>query len=125
VVLPEPEAGLAAGILIGLRDLVDRDLAAAFTTAGVSHIVAISGWNIAIVGAAVAAAAGRIGRRRRSVLTIVAIAAYVMFAGASASVVRAALMAASCCSPAKPAGPVGRLPPSAGRPCCCCSRTPA
>ena len=29
--LPEPEAGLAAGILIGLRDRVDRDLAAAFT----------------------------------------------------------------------------------------------
>ena len=52
---PEPEAGLAAGILIGLRDRVDRDLAAAFTTAGVSHVVAISGWNIAIVAAAVAA----------------------------------------------------------------------
>ena len=92
-VLPEPEAGLAAGILIGLRDQVDRDLAAAFTTAGVSHVVAISGWNIAIVAAAVAAVAGRLGRRRRSVVTIVAICAYVLFAGASASVVRAALMA--------------------------------
>ena len=92
-VLPEPEAGLAAGILIGLRDLVDRDLAAAFTTAGVSHVVAISGWNIAIVAAAVAAATGRLGRRRRSVVTILAIVAYVAFAGASASVVRAALMA--------------------------------
>ena len=41
--LPEPEAGLAAGILVGLRDRVDRDLAADFTTAGVSHVVAISG----------------------------------------------------------------------------------
>ena len=60
-VLPEPEAGLAAGILIGLRDRVDRDLAAAFTTAGVSHVVAISGWNIAIVAAAIAAVAGRSG----------------------------------------------------------------
>jgi competence protein ComEC len=92
-VLPEPEAGLAAGILIGLRDRVDRDLAAAFTTAGVSHVVAISGWNIAIVAAAVAALAGRLGRRRRSIVTLVAIGAYVAFAGASASVVRAALMA--------------------------------
>ena len=89
-VLPEPEAGLAAGILIGLRDRVDRDLAAAFTTAGVSHVVAISGWNIAIVAAAVAAMAGRLGRRRRSVVTIVAIVAYVAFAGGSPSVVRAA-----------------------------------
>ena len=92
-VLPEPEAGLAAGILIGLRDQVDRDLAAAFTTAGVSHVVAISGWNIAIVAAAIAALTGRLGRRRRSVVTVLAIVAYVAFAGASPSVVRAALMA--------------------------------
>ena len=73
-VLPEPEAGLAAGILIGLRDRVDREVAAAFTTAGVSHVVAISGWNIAIVAAAVATPGrpawspppgGRHGRRDR------------------------------------------------------------
>ncbi len=92
-VLPEPEAGLAAGILIGLRDRVDRGVAAAFTTAGVSHVVAISGWNIAIVAAAIAAVAGRIGRRRRTVVTAVAIVAYIAFAGASPSVLRAGAMA--------------------------------
>jgi competence protein ComEC len=92
-VLPEPEAGLAAGILIGLRDRVDRDVATAFTTAGASHIVAISGWNIAIVAAAVAAIAGGLGRRRRSVVTALAITAYVAFAGASPSVLRAGAMA--------------------------------
>jgi competence protein ComEC len=97
-VLPEPEAGLAAGILIGLRDRVDRDLAAAFTTAGVSHVVAISGWNIAIVAAAVGALAGRLGRRRRSVVTILAIATYALFAGASASVLRAAVMSRAACA---------------------------
>ena len=91
--IPEPEAGLAAGIVIGLRDRVDRDLAAAFTTVGASHVVAISGWNIAIVAATVAALAGRLGRRRRAVVLIVAILAYVLFAGASPSVVRAAAMA--------------------------------
>ena len=63
--LPEPEAGLAAGILIGLRERVDRDLAADFSTAGVSHVVAISGWNIAIVAALVGAALR--GRPRRLV----------------------------------------------------------
>jgi competence protein ComEC len=92
-VLPEPEGGLAAAILIGLRDRVDRDLAAAFTTAGVSHIVAISGWNIAIVAATVATLLrGRIGRRGRAIVTILAIVAYTLVAGASASVVRAAVM---------------------------------
>src|SRR5437773_4156818 len=89
--IPEREAGLAAGIVIGLRDQVDRDLAADFTTVGASHVDAISGWNIAIVAATVAALAGRLSRRRRSAVLVVAIVAYVVFAGASASVVRAAV----------------------------------
>jgi competence protein ComEC len=94
-VLPEPEGGLAAAILIGLRDRVDKDVAADFTTAGVSHIVAISGWNIAIVAATVAALLGSlVGRRRRAVITLAAIVAYTLFAGASPSVVRAAVMGA-------------------------------
>jgi competence protein ComEC len=93
-VLPEPGGGLAAAILIGLRDRVDRDLAAAFTTAGVSHIVAISGWNISIVAAVVAALLrSRVGRRSRALVTILAIVAYTLFAGASPSVMRAAVMA--------------------------------
>jgi len=91
--IPEPEAGLAAGIVIGLRDRVDRDLAAAFTAVGASHVVAISGWNIAIVAATVAALAGRLARRRRAVILVASIVTYVLFAGASASVVRAAAMA--------------------------------
>ncbi len=93
IVLPEPEAGLAAGILIGLRDRVDRTLAADFTTAGVSHVVAISGWNIAIVAAVIGAMTGRVGRRRRAVVTTAAVIAYVVFAGASPSVLRAGVMA--------------------------------
>ena len=91
--IPEPEAGLAAGILVGLRDRVDRDLAAAFTLVGASHVVAISGWNIAIVAASVGALGGRLARRRRSILTVGAIVAYVAFVGPSPSVVRAAAMA--------------------------------
>jgi competence protein ComEC len=93
-VLPEPEGGLAAAILIGLRDRVDKNLAAAYTTAGVSHIVAISGWNISIVAATVAALLrGRLRRRNKAIVTILAIVAYTVFAGASASVIRAAVMA--------------------------------
>ena len=94
-VLPAPQAGLAAGILIGLRDLVDRDVAAAFTAAGLTHIVAISGWNIAVVAGVLAALLRRLSRRRRSIATLAAIAAYALAAGAGASVIRAALMAAA------------------------------
>lgn len=109
VALPEPEAGLAAGILIGLRERVDRDLAAAFATAGVSHVVAISGWNIAIVAGIVGAILR--GRPRRLVAIIVGgtIAAYVIAAGGSPSVVRAAVMA-SVVLLARETGRAGRAP---------------
>jgi competence protein ComEC len=91
--MPEPESGLAAGVLIGLRDRVDRDLAADFTTAGASHVVAISGWNIAIVASTLGAIAGGLRRRRRAALTALAIVLYVAFVGPSPSVVRAGVMA--------------------------------
>jgi len=91
--LPEPAAGLAAGILIGLRERVDRELAADFTTTGLSHVVAISGWNIALVAGLVAALLGTWPRRRRAVATVAAIALYTILAGASPSVLRAAVMA--------------------------------
>lgn len=91
--LPEPLAGLAAGILVGLRERVDPTLVREFTASGLTHVVAISGWNIAIVGATCAALTRQLSRRRRSLVVGAVIVAYTVFAGASASVVRAALMA--------------------------------
>ncbi len=92
--VPEPEAGLAAGILVGLRERVAGSVSDDFTTTGLTHVVAISGWNIALVAGIVTGllrAAG-LARRPRSVVVILAIVAYTLVAGASASVIRAALM---------------------------------
>ena len=72
---------------------MDRDLAAAFTATGLSHVVAISGWNIALVAGLVGALAAGRARRTRSVAILVAIVGYTVLAGASPSVVRAAAMA--------------------------------
>ncbi len=92
--LPEPSAGLAAGILIGLRERVDPDLAAAFTATGLSHVVAISGWNIALVAGLVGGLLAGRPRRARAVVMLLAICIYTILAGASPSVLRAAVMAA-------------------------------
>ena len=92
--IPEPEAGLASGILIGLRERVSRAVADDFTVTGLTHVVAISGWNIALV-AGIATALLRatgLGRRPRSAIVIAAIVAYTILAGAEASVIRAAVM---------------------------------
>jgi competence protein ComEC len=52
-IVPEPEAALGAGILLGVRAGMSPELSDAFATAGLTHVVAISGWNIAIVAALV------------------------------------------------------------------------
>jgi competence protein ComEC len=92
-VLPAPNAGLASGRIVGLRERVDRGLAADFTTAGASHIVAISGWNVALVLATIAPLVARLRRGPRALVLLGAIAGFVLFAGGSASVVRAGAMA--------------------------------
>jgi competence protein ComEC len=97
-VIPEPEAALGAGILLGVRSGIAPEVSDAFAAAGLTHVVAISGWNIAIVAAVVAAGLRPLRGRRGSrwaiaPLTAAAIAFYVMLTGASPSVVRAGLMA--------------------------------
>ncbi|HEX6140047.1 MAG TPA: ComEC/Rec2 family competence protein, partial [Candidatus Limnocylindria bacterium] len=97
-VVPEPEAALADGILLGIRTGIAPEVGDAFQRAGLTHVVAISGWNIAIV-AALAAAATRplrrlpAGRWLALIAACLAVGGYVLLTGASPSVVRAALMA--------------------------------
>jgi competence protein ComEC len=91
--LPEPEAGLAGAMSIGIRDLVSRDVTSDFRISGLSHVVAISGWHIAMLGAVVGGMLRGIGRRPRTILVLLAISAYALFAGASPSILRAAVMA--------------------------------
>jgi len=92
--LPEPEAGLASGILIGLRERVSRAVAEEFTITGLTHVVAISGWNIALVAGIATGLMRATGlpRRPRSCIVIIAIIGYTVLAGAEASVIRAAVM---------------------------------
>jgi competence protein ComEC len=97
-VIPEPEASLGAGILLGVRSSIDPAISAAFATAGLTHVVAISGWNIAIVAALMARMLEGLRRRVGGRLLVdplmaLAIGGYVVLVGSSPSVIRAALMA--------------------------------
>ncbi|HVM29793.1 MAG TPA: ComEC/Rec2 family competence protein [Candidatus Limnocylindrales bacterium] len=91
--LPEPQAGLAAAIVIGLRERVSRDVAADFRTAGLSHVVAISGFHVALVAALAGAVLSPLSRRPRSVVLLIFLVTYALLAGASPSVLRATAMA--------------------------------
>ncbi len=107
--LPEPQAGLATAMMIGLRDLVARDVSADFRTSGLSHVVAISGWHICLLAAVVTAALGGLPRRPRSLIVLAAICSYSILAGASPSILRAAVMA-SVVLLARESGRAGRAP---------------
>lgn len=111
--VPEPEASLGAGILLGVRAGIDPAIRDAFAVAGLSHVVAISGWNVAIVVALIAAATQRLRERLGPVVPVAvalgAVSGYVVLVGASPAVVRAALMAAALM-----AGRLGGSPAHAG-----------
>jgi competence protein ComEC len=92
--LPEPEASLAAGVLIGEQRTMPPALTEALRVTGTTHLVVVSGQNIAIViGAIVALLAGWIPRRHAGFAALLVLPGYVLLVGGGAPVVRAALMA--------------------------------
>ncbi len=93
--LPEPQAGLLMGILLGDERGISPDLEEAFERVGASHVIAISGFNMVIVSAIVLRVFSSALGDRNTVATLLAvavIAAYSLFVGASPGILRAALM---------------------------------
>src|SRR3989338_4483257 len=91
--IPEPNASFINGILLGSRQNIPDDLKEAFNKTGTTHILAISGYNIMIISWAVLAGLVHFFRRRTAFwLSVVIIVLFVILTGASASVVRAAVM---------------------------------
>jgi competence protein ComEC len=105
--LPEPHASLTVGVVLGARSTLPADLRESLSITGTSHIVAVSGFNVAVVAAAIHLIAVRlIGRPWSAVPSVIAIWTYVLLVGAPPSAVRAGLMA----SLTLVAIAVGRLP---------------
>ena len=93
--MPAPAAGLAQGILLGVDREIPKDLYERFNLTGTSHIIVISGSNISLVVAMLAAGATRLFGKRRAVwLVLSGLTVYVFLVGADPAVVRAGLMGA-------------------------------
>ncbi len=89
---PEPHASFMAGLLTGSRKGIPENVLADFQFTGLTHIIAISGYNISIVIAIIGNALFWLPQRHRFVPSVLAIMAFTLFVGASAAVVRAAIM---------------------------------
>jgi len=91
--MPEPESALAVGIVLGDARGIPEDVDQAFRRTNTTHVIAISGSNIALLIAVLAASLGRLmGRRAASAAIVPVVAAYAALVGADAAVVRAAIM---------------------------------
>lgn len=90
----EPESGLVAGILYGRRDGMDENLKENFNRVGLTHIIAVSGYNISILASVIMLALITVGlaRPRAFWIAFIGIILFVVFTGASASAVRAGIM---------------------------------
>jgi competence protein ComEC len=88
--------GLLPGLVVGDTRAMDPLLVEDFRRAGLAHLTAVSGANVAIVVTGVLAPLRRraVDRRVQAVVALVALAGFVLLARPSASVVRAAAMGA-------------------------------
>ncbi len=93
--LPEPQSSLLFGLLIGADDFSDV-WKTRFQQTGTSHIVAASGYNVAVVAQLVLLVLVSLGLYRKQALPLVLIAlsVFVLLAGAGSAVVRAGVMGA-------------------------------
>ena len=92
--LPDPQAALLKGILLGNEGGLSPAIRQAFNDTGATHVIAISGFNMIILSGAVMALLRRtrLQPSQAAFIGILAILLYALFVGASASVLRAALM---------------------------------
>lgn len=93
--LPDPQAALLTGILLGDDSGLSPELQEQFRATGMTHIIAISGFNIAILtGLLLAASRLWLGLRWSAWFVLLGIVLYTILVGADAAVVRAAIMGA-------------------------------
>ena len=91
--IPNPEANLLAGILLGVKAALGDHLEEVFIATGLIHIVVLSGYNITIVSDAVRRSFGFLRKNWQLNLSIIFIILFVIMVGAEVPAVRAGLMA--------------------------------
>lgn len=91
-VLPDPMAGFGLGLLIGLRALISKSLQQTLNAVGLSHLVAVSGYNLTILIQAARRLMTQVSTFTATAASFWMIIGFLLITGFSASIVRAALV---------------------------------
>lgn len=89
---PDPYASFSAGLLLGSRRGIPADLTEDFMQCGITHIIAISGYNITLMIVFASGLLRFLPKKAQIFGSIVFIVVFVALVGASAAVLRAAVM---------------------------------
>ena len=91
---PKSEAGLFAGIIIGEKSLLPKEVLSDFQIAGLTHMIVLSGYNITIVATSIITLLAYCGfaYRSRRIGAMIAIPVFLIMTGLGASSVRAGIM---------------------------------
>ena len=94
--MPAREAALARGFVLGEDERIDAATVEDFRRAGLSHLLAVSGQNVALLALLAMPLLAALGMplRTRLLWIVAAIAVYVPLAGGGPSIVRAGVMGA-------------------------------
>lgn len=94
MLLPTNHVGILEGMIIGDTSYVTEEVEESFRNSGISHLLAVSGANVAYVLILCKFVFQRVlGRNVSNFLTVIFVVLFTILSGASASVVRAAIMA--------------------------------
>lgn len=91
--IKNPESSLLIGLLFGDQGQLPKEITNQFKVLGISHITAVSGYNLTIIALWPALLAGLIPKRWALFLSALLALLFVIFTGAPASIIRAAVMA--------------------------------
>lgn len=90
--LNEPHASLGLGYLVGLRVSIPDDLDDKLSRTGLTHIVAVSGYNLTVIVAACRRLLSKRSAYQATILPFMLIIGFILIAGWSAPIARAAVI---------------------------------
>lgn len=90
--LPEPLASLGLGLLIGQRSTLPADVSEVLLTVGLTHIIAVSGYNLTIIVEVVRRLTGKRSKFQTMAACVLLIAVFLLITGNSPSIVRASII---------------------------------
>lgn len=90
--LPQPQAGLLSGIILGIKSSLPDDFKKALKVTSTMHIVVVSGQNLTLLAGLIMNIAYFLGRKKSLAITMAAVLFYSALTGLQTPVIRALIM---------------------------------